>query len=549
MALSDNTFNKKVAYFSMEYAIDQSLKIYSGGLGFLAGSHMRSAYDLKQNVLGVGILYSYGYYDQVRNEDGFMEAKFVRKQYSFLKDTGIIFPITVHGSEVQVKVYLLPPDTFGSAPLYLLTTDIPENDYLSRSISYRLYDSDLAARIAQFMLLGIGGGKLLDILGEEPEVYHLNEGHGLPLLFYLYSKYRDLEEVKKRVVFTTHTPEKAGNEEIALDLLEEMTFFDDVSMEEVRKLANPQGNTLNFTVTALRFAKRSNAVSKIHSGVSNAMWCGHYGTCDIVSITNAQNKKYWVDQELEAARLSGNDDALLERKKLLKRAMIEVVADQTGTLLDEDVLTVVWARRFAGYKRADLLLLDFERFRKLLTRQEKRIQVIWAGKPYPKDQGAIDLFNHLISVTRDLPGCAVLTGYELKLSSILKKGADVWLNTPRYAREASGTSGMTAAMNGTVNFSIPDGWIPEFARHGQNCFEIPVDPAADYSTQDREDNQNMMDILESEIIPTYYNNKTRWLEIMKNGMRDVAPDFDSDRMAREYYEKMYKQGVGQFHGV
>ncbi|HXA01261.1 MAG TPA: hypothetical protein VNW99_04690, partial [Cytophagaceae bacterium] len=179
-----NDVNKKVAYFSMEYAVDQSLKIYSGGLGFLAGSHMRSAYDLRQNMIGIGILYAYGYYDQVRNTEGYMEAKFIKKRYSFLKDTGIIFTITIHGAPVYVKVYSLPSEFFDTVPMYLLTTDIPENDFLSRSISFRLYDSNLAAKIAQFMLLGIGGAKLLEILKEEPEIYHLNEGHGLPLLFY-----------------------------------------------------------------------------------------------------------------------------------------------------------------------------------------------------------------------------------------------------------------------------------------------------------------------------------------------------------------------------
>jgi starch phosphorylase len=534
-----NDINKKVAYFSMEYAIDQSLKIYSGGLGFLAGSHMRSAYDLRQNIIGIGILYTHGYYDQVRNTEGYMEAKFIKKRYSFLKDTGIIFTITIHGAPVYVKAYLLSSDVFSTVPMYLLTTDIPENDFQSRSISFRLYDSNLATKIAQFMLLGIGGAKLLEILKEEPEIYHLNEGHGLPLLFYLYSKFKDLNKVKERVVFTTHTPEKAGNEEISLKLLDEMSFFSGVPMEEVKRIVHIKEDTLNFTLAALNMSKIANGVSKIHGTVANAMWGGNDGICKIISITNAQNKRFWMDSELEHCLSINDDEGLMKRKSQMKRKLLEIVADQTGKIMDENVLTIVWARRFASYKRTDLITKDLDRFLKLVTRVENPIQVIWAGKPYPEDYAAIDLFNQLIGITNDLPRCSVLVGYELKLSSILKKGADVWLNTPRFAREASGTSGMTAAMNGAVNFSIPDGWVPEFSQHGKNSFVIPVNPTASYTQQDNDDHSNMMNMLEHEIIPIYYYEKNRWTDIMKSGMKDVIPTFDSDRMAREYNEKLY----------
>ncbi len=534
-----NDINKKVAYFSMEYGIDQPLKIYSGGLGFLAGSHIRSAYALKKNMIGIGILYTNGYHEQVRNTEGYMEVKFVKKRYSFLKDTGIIFTITIHGSPVYVKAYLLPSEVFETAPLYLLTTDIPENDSLSRSISFRLYDSNLATKIAQFMLLGIGGAKLLEILKQEPEIYHMNEGHGLPLLFYLYSKFKDINKVKERVVFTTHTPEKAGNDEINIKLLDEMSFFSTIPLEEVKSIAHIKEDTLNFTLTALRMSKIANGVSQLHGTVSNAMWNGNDGICIIVSITNAQNKKYWMDIELENYLNSNDNEGLTNRKQQLKNEMLKVVADQTGKIFDPTILTIVWARRVTSYKRADLILKDFDKFIKLVTRSGNPIQIIWAGKTYPEDYIAIDFFNKLIERTNNLTRCAVLVGYEMKLSSILKKGADVWLNTPRYTREASGTSGMTAAMNGAVNFSIPDGWVPEFAKHDKNSFIIPVDPTASYAKQDTEDHINMMNILESEIIPIYYTNKDKWREIIKSSMRDVIPAFDSDRMVKEYYDKLY----------
>jgi starch phosphorylase len=218
-------FNTSVAYFSMEFAIDQSLAIYSGGLGFLAGSHLRSAYELKQNLIGIGILWKYGYYDQCRNDDGTMRVEFNEKEHEFLKDTGIVFQVPIRNIQVYVKAFLLEPETFGSAPLYLLSTDMPENDDFGRSISNRLYDANETIRIAQSILLGIGGGLLLDELGVSPDHYHMNEGHAVPLNFFLYSKFKTLEEIKKRLVFTTHTPEIAGNEEHDFELLKEMCFF------------------------------------------------------------------------------------------------------------------------------------------------------------------------------------------------------------------------------------------------------------------------------------------------------------------------------------
>lgn len=531
--------NKKVAYFSMEYAVDQALKIYSGGLGFLAGSYLRSTYPLKKNMIGIGILYTNGYYDQVRNYDGFMEVKFTKKRYSFLKDTNITFPITVHGSTVWVKVYLLPSEVFGTSPIYLLTTDIPENDFLSRSISFRLYDNNLAAKIAQFMLLGIGGGKLVDILNYEPDVYHLNEGHGLPLIFHLLSKYENPDEVRKRLVFTTHTPEKAGNDEIPVKLLEEMSFFDTLAAEHAKELVGEKGGVLNFTLTALRMSHKANGVSEIHGKVSKAMWGGNTGVPEIISITNAQNKEFWMDKELEKHLHSGDDAALIQRKKKLKKDLFRIVADQSGKIFNEDVCTLVWARRITSYKRPDLLVKDYNRFMQLINNPNYPMQIIWAGKTYPEDHGSIDLFNRLVSLTNDLPNCTVLTGYEMSLSASLKKGADIWLNTPRFTREASGTSGMSAAMNGAINLSIPDGWVPEFAKHGENSFVIPVDPTTSYERQDEEDNKNLMDILEKEIIPFYYNDQNRWLTIMKSSMKDVVPRFDSDRMVHEYFERLY----------
>ncbi|KAA9333096.1 alpha-glucan family phosphorylase [Hymenobacter busanensis] len=536
-------FSRRVAYFSMEFAIDQALKTYSGGLGFLAGSHMRSAYELKQNMIGIGILWTYGYYDQARQQDETLRVDYVQKHYSFLQDTGFVFDISIHSAPVKVRAYYLAPEVFGTAPMFFLTTDIPENDYLSRTISHHLYDADLAARVAQSILLGVGGGKLLDELNLTPEVYHLNEGHGLPLAFYLYQKHgKSVPAVQERLVFTTHTPELAGNEEHGMKLLEDMTFFAGLSGDEVRALGLVENERLNYTVAALRLARKANGVSAVHGRVANDMWKGYSGICPIIHITNAQNGTYWRDKALHAALEAGDVEALKARKRQLKQELFKEVANQTGNLFDPDALTIVWARRFAGYKRANLVLRHFDRFEQLFKHADRPVQMIWAGKPYPKDYAAIGMFNELIKSTRHLKNCAVLTGYELGLSALLKKGSDVWLNTPRFPREASGTSGMTAAMNGSVNLSIPDGWIPEFVRHGENGFLIPLaNINEDERHKDDTEASGVLDVLEHELIPLYYDEPADYWNLVQTAMREVEPMFDSGRMAREYYELMYQQ--------
>lgn len=533
-------YSKRVAYFSMEFAIDQALKIYSGGLGFLAGSHLRSAYEIKQNLFGIGILWSYGYYDQVRDHDGKMIPNFTRKRYSFLTDIGLIFPVTVHGAEVKVKAFLLKPEVFGTVPLFLLTTDIDENDGLSRSITCRLYDDNEATRVAQSIVLGIGGAKLIDLLNLNVDFYHMNEGHSLPLNFYLMEKFGSIDEVRKRVVFTTHTPEAAGNEERAISLLSDMTFFNHMTAEEAKELLGIESDRLNYTLAALKFAKRSNAVSKLHGIVANKMWSDNEGICEIISITNAQNKEYWQDKELYDAVKNDNFDLFKSIKKKLKKELFEIVADQTGKIFDENVITIVWARRFAAYKRAELIMRNFENFLKLVNNKKYPVQIIWAGKPYPKDKHAIGIFNDIFEKTLELPNCTILTGYELKLSAMLKKASDVWLNNPVVTREASGTSGMTAAMNGAINLSTPDGWIPEFARHGENCFLIEPAPANDDATQrDDFENHSLFHVLNTEVLPIYYLHPDKWWEIVKTSTKEVCPAFESGRMADEYYKKLF----------
>lgn len=535
-------YSKKVAYFSMEFAIDQALKIYSGGLGFLAGSHMRSAFNLKQDLVGIGILWKFGYYDQARNHDQTLQPTWTVKMYSFLEDTGIKFQIDIHSAPVWVKVYYLNPDTFHTAPMFFLSTDVPENDHISKTICHRLYDANESTKIAQYILLGKGGAKLLDVMNLERQVYHLNEAHGLPAAFYLLKKFGgDLEKVKEKLVFTTHTPEEAGNEKHDINLCHDMSYFSGLSINEIKKIEGVEDDRFNHSLCALRMAKVANGVSQLHGVVSRAMWSKYPGICEIKSITNAQEFKYWADRPLYDAKDDADDVMFDFRKKHLKKRLFRTVADQTGNLFDPNIFTIVWARRFAGYKRADLLLHDKERFEKLLNNPKYPVQIIWAGKPYPMDYSAISTFNILVEESKYYKNMAVLTGYELALSKTMKQGSDLWLNNPRVPREASGTSGMTAAMCGSVNLSTDDGWIPEFAKNGINGF---VTPQADYHNasvydQDLFDLENLYNVLENEILPTYYDKPNEWRKIQQTAMDDVKVAFNSDRMADEYYKKIY----------
>ena len=530
-------YEKKVAYFSMEFGIHQALKIYSGGLGFLAGSHMRSAFELKQNVIGIGMLWKYGYYDQSRNEDQTLRTDFIEKTYNFLEDTGIEVTVKLHDNpNVKVRAYVLKPEIFGSVPIYLLSTDVEGNDYLSRTITNHLYDANEVTRVSQSIVLGIGGAKVVEALGGA-DIYHLNEGHALPAFYHL----KDQGVKKQQLVFTTHTPEKAGNEERDGKHLNRCGFFGKTLTDKQLAKETVNGGMINYTVSALRMAKKANAVSKLHAKVANDMWKDYDKTCTIIPITNAQNQNFWQDEQIRKAYNKDNIKAYKKRKYELKSQLFDEVLNQTEKLFDPNVLTIVWARRFAGYKRADLLLHDLKRFKKLISNKKYPVQIIWAGKPYPYDFYAIDIFNHLVHTSKQEPNLAVLVGYEMDLSRKLKEGSDVWLNTPRITREASGTSGMTAAMNGSVNVSVNDGWIPEFQKNGENCFVLPeLDHKMPIWEQDQQDANNLFELLEKKVIPTYYDNPDKWQDIVFKGIDDVIPEFSSHRMADQYYKELFK---------
>jgi starch phosphorylase len=320
-----------------------------------------------------------------------------------------------------------------------------------------------------------------------------------------------------------------------------MSYFCGMPLEEVRKITGIDDDKFNHSLAALKFAKLANGVSALHGEVSRKMWHKYQGICEITSITNAQNWNYWADKKLYESMSANDVVQYADRKMYLKKRAMEIVADQTGKLFDPNILTIVWARRFAGYKRADLITRDESRFAKLMHNTKYPVQIIWAGKPYPLDYPAISDFNYLVNLSKGYKNVAVCIGYELSLSKSLKQVADVWLNNPRVPREASGTSGMTASMNGALNVSTNDGWIREFIKDGENGFIVPpVD--YDHMTvqdQDQYDMDQLFDILENKVIPMYYEKQDQWRSLIQQGMKDVQVAFDSNRMAKEYYEKLY----------
>ena len=525
-----------VAYFSMEIAMDQSLKTYSGGLGFLAGSHMLSAGYLQMPMVGVTMLWSYGYYDQRIAHDGQVEVAYIRKYYDFLKDLNVSTEVEIFGEKVKFKAFYVAPELFGACPVYLLTTDVDGNSDWAKSISHKLYDGNEKIRIAQETVLGIAGVRILQQVGYNFDVIHMNEGHALPAAFELLRQYNgNLEEVKKKTVFTTHTPVTAGNEVHWVDTLLDGGFFAGCSRETAVELG---GENFSLTVAALRMSRIANAVSQLHGLVANKMWEWVEGRCPIRAITNAVNLHYWQDPRIKAAQTA---EDLLAVKREMKAELFEYVANVAGKRFDPDVLTITWARRFADYKRAWLILMDTDRINKLLN--ENKVQIIFAGKFHPDDVMGKDMFNKLLNRSHSLKNVVVLPGYELELSGRLKRGSDIWLNTPLRPFEASGTSGMSANANGALHLSIYDGWTVEGTFNGINGYSVEypgLDDDIPWEERHWKDHDYIMNTIENEIIPTYYENKTEWARLMRQAIRTSEAYFNSDRMVIEYYNRLYK---------
>ena len=528
----------KVAYFCMEYGLDTSFKIYSGGLGILAGDYLKGAKDYNFPMVGIGIKWKQGYTDQRIGEDGKPYDCYHNYVYDFLKDTGVKVKVRIRERDVYCKVWLC--EEFGNAPLYLLDTDLPEN--ADTWITGQLYGWFGEERIAQEMVLGIGGVRALRALGIDIDCYHFNEGHAVFAAFELLKEKMDkgmtFEEAwaatREEVVFTTHTPVVQGNESHDLKRLRYMGADNGLTFEQMVAIG---GAPFNMTVAALRLSRISNAVAQLHGVTANKMWADVDNRSEIIAITNAIHRPTWVDQNmLDAAEGKGD---LWENHMKNKRALIQFIKERTGVELREDVLLIGFSRRAAAYKRSDLIFSDEKVIEPLL--KGGKVQIVFSGKAHPLEDVGKKIISNLVKMAKKYPNAVVfLENYDMTIGRMLTRGADVWLNNPRRPKEASGTSGMKAAMNGVLNMSILDGWWPEACQHGENGWQFGDGfESEDEQVLDAHDAKALYNCLLNEVIPTYYNDRDKWVKMMKTSINSTKEYFGVKRMLDEYYERMY----------
>jgi starch phosphorylase len=538
----------RVAYFCMEYGLDPSFPIYAGGLGILAGDHMKSAGDLRVPLIGIGLFWDEGYTRQLVGKGGVVEDHYPKTPRDALRRVDAKIEVTVRGKKVMCRAWQV--DRFVSSRLYLLE---PERDE-DRWITQRLYGGGVEDRLAQEILLGVGGVRLLQALGEKIDVYHFNEGHavfaGLELLRQDVYGGATLPErlalLRPHVVFTTHTPVPAGNEVHDLDIMRKMDAclgFTDTELELIG------GDPFSMTVAGLRLSRLANGVAALHGETAREMWKEVDGASPIISVTNGVHAPTWQDARIRAALVTDKardqqDTELWTAHQAMKRELIEEVEHRTGVQLSLNGLLLGFARRAAAYKRADLILGDDKGMRRLF---DSGVQIVYSGKAHPRDLAGKSLVGRLIEAVKRHPGRVVfLENYDMTLGALLTRGADVWLNNPRRPLEASGTSGMKAAMNGVPNLSILDGWWPEGCEHGVTGWKIgdpdPNDDPFDEKDElrvDRRDRETLHRVLENEVLPAYHN-RERWTAIMRASIAMSQWRFSSDRMIEEYVNRVYR---------
>ncbi|TDT61164.1 alpha-glucan family phosphorylase [Fonticella tunisiensis] len=528
----------RVAYFCMEYGLDSNFKIYSGGLGILAGDIIKAAKDMDMPMVGIGIRWRQGYVDQYIDKNGYPYDTYHVYEYDFLEDTKIKIPVEIRDRTVWCKVWKV--DKFGNVPLYLLDTYLPENS--DWYITGQLYGWFSEERIAQELVLGVGGIRALRELGIDIDVYHFNDSHplfaGIELIREKMDEGLDFEsawkEVKENIIFTTHTPVPAGNEIHSHKLLQYMGAYLNLSQEQMIALG---GDPFNMTVAGLRISRIANGVAQLHKETACNMWKDVKEKAPIIGITNGVHVKTWQDVRIREAYEKNED--LLEVHQNLKMNLIKFVKKRTSVKLDPDKLLIGFSRRAAPYKRSDLLFYDEERVRPYL--ESGSIQIIFAGKAHPNDYTGKGIIANIVKMSKRYPNSIVfLENYDMEIGAMLTKGCDIWLNNPRRPMEASGTSGMKAAMNGVLNCSILDGWWPEACEHGVNGWQFGDGfESEDEKEVDEHDAEALYKVLFEEVLPTYYENKDKWREMMKNSISSTMYKFSAERMLKEYYDLMY----------
>ncbi len=528
-----------VAYFCMEYGLNEELPIYAGGLGVLAGDYIKSAGDLRLPLVAVGLLWRGGYSHQKIGADGApIDSDDARDLAHLIKPTLKEISVSIEGREVACQIWQV--DRYGNAPLYLLEPTQEQDRWMTR----RLYGGGEHERVAQEILLGVGGVRALRTLGVTPDIYHFNEGHavfaGLELIAERMATGKSFDgawaEVRSHIVFTTHTPVEAGNESHPIELITRLGANCGVRPEDLTRLG---GDPFNMTVAGLRLACRANAVSELHGVTAREMW-RHFGEiAPILAITNGVHPGSWQELRIRYA-LHGGD--LLATHHELKSELLTEIEKRTSVHLNPEAMLVGFARRAAGYKRGDLILRDPARIGPLL--ESGKLALVFGGKSHPQDEWGKKLIAELVGSVRHFQRSAVfLEDYDLKLARLLTRGCDVWLNNPRRPAEASGTSGMKAAMNGVLNFSIIDGWWPEGCQHGVNGWQIGdgrVD--ADVQRGDARDLASLYDTLEREVLPAFAD-PDRWRTMMRASIEMSQWGFSSHRMVRDYFYNLYRAAL------
>jgi starch phosphorylase len=594
-----------IAYFSAEFGLHSSLPIYSGGLGILSGDHCKESADLGIPLVGVGFMYLHGYFHQRLRADGWQEeiyeeldrANAPLKPASPDKDR-FLLELQIGAMDLFVEVWRV---RLGGMYLYLMDTEIPENTPADRALTARLYGGDREHRIRQEIVLGIGGVRVLRALGIAPLAFHANEGH---TSFMMVERVRELvvsglkvadaaQQVRGTSVFTTHTPVAAGHDAFPLDMVDRHLagYWDDMGLtrQQFMDLGSHEG-LFNMTVLALRLADYRNGVSALHGRVTRRMWKSIWPekkeeTIPITSVTNGVHAPSWIAPELGEllARHLGadwmerhDDPALLNRvieipddefwnvHLLLKHKFLTFVRERDrsrwaadridprqtiamGALLDPDALTIGFARRFTGYKRASLIFSDRERIKRILLDADRPVQIVFAGKAHPADDHGKHLIHEIYSLAADngLAGhVAFVENYEIHTAHFFTQGVDAWLNNPLAPLEACGTSGQKAGMNGVLNISVPDGWWYE-GHNGKNGWAIGQAPEnLEVQKSDTADAEALYRLLEDRIVPLYYERGEQdiphgWIRMAKESLRSVIPQFSARRMLKEYATRMY----------
>ena len=607
--------DKQVAYFSFEFGLHESLPVYAGGLGVLAGDHLKESSDLGIPLVAVGFIYNQGYFAQHITEDGWQETRNLILNF----DEMPILPVEdAQGKPVIISVELPGRSVFariwqvrvGRVMLYLLDTNLAENNNGDRQLTARLYSNDLEVRISQEILLGMGGVRALRQLGYSPDVWHMNEGHSaflaLERALELVRAGKTFDQaasiIKKTNIFTTHTPVPAGNDQFPIWLVDK--YFTQVWPElqltrdqfvELGHQVQPWGESFCMPVLALKLSDYRNAVSELHGQVSRRMWNWMWPNIraeevPITHVTNgvhtgtflARRLRLLFDRYLGADWMKNIDDPemwaqienipdgeLWQVRRHLKRKLVVFANTRTralwqsgsitpaqvvagGLFLEPYSLTIGFARRFATYKRANLIFRDYDRLMRIITNYERPVQIVFAGKAHPADEPGKMLIQQVYRAVKDSKSggrLVFLEDYDMNVARYLVQGVDVWLNTPRRPNEASGTSGMKAALNGALNFSVLDGWWRE-GYNGKNGWSIGEDQeATDPHQQDDADAENLYNTLENDIIPLYYENRTAdnlpsdWVGYIKESIKTLAPMFSTRRMVKEYMTEMYQPAM------